>query len=239
MLNAGVAIANEALTRIEMPSEVLANVLFETINRLNLEQFGKTISAVSSIVNKVHEGNYILGRGDRKFKEVAEAAMERLVNSVNMEEIVRAIKAFFDDLNDLSDGLNAALWKNPLNMMVLAPLLPAAVNTVSGLTSKVLSKFNELPPDLSAQIVTSLISEIDTKRLGEILTGIAKLVNAVSESQAVFRILRDGMTRKGIPVLKLDGDCWNRRITPVSVLQEMILNFVNDVVAKGRRKRRR
>jgi hypothetical protein len=182
VLNAGVAIANEALTRIEMPSEVLANVLFETINRLNLEQFGKTISAVSSIVNKVHEGNYILGRGDRKFKEVAEAAMERLVNSVNMEEIVRAIKAFFDDLNDLSDGLNAALWKNPLNMMVLAPLLPAAVNTVSGLTSKVLSKFNELPPDLSAQIVTSLISEIDTKRLGEILTGIAKLVNAVSES---------------------------------------------------------
>jgi hypothetical protein len=47
------------------------------------------------------------------------------------------------------------------------------------------------------------------------------------------------MTRKGIPVLKLDGDCWNRRITPVSVLQEMILNFVNDVVAKGRRKRKR
>jgi benzoyl-CoA reductase/2-hydroxyglutaryl-CoA dehydratase subunit BcrC/BadD/HgdB len=63
--------------------------------------------------------------------------------------------------------------------------------------------------------------------------------HACKQSQAVFRILRDGMTRKGIPVLKLDGDCWNRRITPVSVLQEMILNFVNDVVAKGRRKRRR
>jgi benzoyl-CoA reductase/2-hydroxyglutaryl-CoA dehydratase subunit BcrC/BadD/HgdB len=63
--------------------------------------------------------------------------------------------------------------------------------------------------------------------------------HACKQSQAVFRILRDGMTRKGIPVLKLDGDCWNRRITPVSVLQEMILNFVNDVVVKGRRKRRR
>ena len=62
--------------------------------------------------------------------------------------------------------------------------------------------------------------------------------HACKQSQAVFRILRDGMTRKGIPVLKLDGDCWNRRITPVSVLQEMILDFVQNVVA-GRRRRRR
>ena len=182
LLNASVAIANDALSRIEMPSEVLANVLFEMINRLNLEQFGKTVSIISSIINKVHEGNYILGRGDRKFKEVSEVAMEKLVNSMNLEEIVKAVEAFFEDLNDLADGLNAALWKNPLNMMVLAPLLPAAVNTISGLTFKVLLKFNELPPDLSAQIMTSLISEIDTKRLGEILTGIAKLVNVVSES---------------------------------------------------------
>ncbi len=101
---------------------------------------------------------------------------------MNLEEIVKAINAFFEDFNDLTDGLNAALWKNPMNMMVLAPLLPAAVNTFSGLTSKALSKFNELPPDLSAQIMTSLISEMDTKRIGEILTGIAKLINAVLES---------------------------------------------------------
>ena len=62
--------------------------------------------------------------------------------------------------------------------------------------------------------------------------------HACKQSQAVFRILRDELSRKGIPVLRLDGDCWNRRITPVSVLQEMILDFVQNVVA-GRRRRRR
>ncbi len=72
VLNASVAIANDALGRIEMPAEVLANVLFETISRLNLEQFGKTVSAVSSIVNKVHEGNYILGSGNGEVGEFDE-----------------------------------------------------------------------------------------------------------------------------------------------------------------------
>ncbi len=63
--------------------------------------------------------------------------------------------------------------------------------------------------------------------------------HACKQSQAVFRILRDGMNSKGIPVLRLDGDAWNRRITPVSVLQEMILDFVQNVVAKKRRRRRK
>jgi benzoyl-CoA reductase/2-hydroxyglutaryl-CoA dehydratase subunit BcrC/BadD/HgdB len=63
--------------------------------------------------------------------------------------------------------------------------------------------------------------------------------HACKQSQAVFRILRDGMSSRGIPVLRLDGDCWNKRITPVSVLQEMILDFVQNVVTKRRRRRRR
>ncbi len=62
--------------------------------------------------------------------------------------------------------------------------------------------------------------------------------HSCKQTQSVFRILRDEATRIGIPVLRLDGDCWNRRITPVSVIQEMILDFVKNVVAKKRRRRR-
>jgi len=63
--------------------------------------------------------------------------------------------------------------------------------------------------------------------------------HACKQSQSVFRILRDELSKNGIPVLRLDGDCWNRRITPLTVLQEMILSFVNDVVSKGRRRKKR
>jgi benzoyl-CoA reductase/2-hydroxyglutaryl-CoA dehydratase subunit BcrC/BadD/HgdB len=63
--------------------------------------------------------------------------------------------------------------------------------------------------------------------------------HACKQSQSVFRILRDEMSRAGVPILRLDGDCWNRRITPVSVLQELILDFVHNVVARRKRRRRK
>jgi benzoyl-CoA reductase/2-hydroxyglutaryl-CoA dehydratase subunit BcrC/BadD/HgdB len=63
--------------------------------------------------------------------------------------------------------------------------------------------------------------------------------HACKQSQSVFRILRDELNKIGIPVLRLEGDCWNRKITPVSVLREMILDFVQNVVVRRRRRRRK
>jgi benzoyl-CoA reductase/2-hydroxyglutaryl-CoA dehydratase subunit BcrC/BadD/HgdB len=63
--------------------------------------------------------------------------------------------------------------------------------------------------------------------------------HACKQSQSVFRILRDELSKDGIPVLRLDGDCWNRRITPISVVQEMILDFVENIVAKRKKRARR
>ncbi|MCS7144205.1 MAG: hypothetical protein NZ879_04210 [Archaeoglobaceae archaeon] len=195
VLNAGIAISNDAIRRVELPSEVLASALFATLTKVDVEQMGKMLSNVSTLINKVHEGNYILGKGDRKFKEIAETTMEKFLNSMDVEEFRKAVNAILEDLNDFSDALNNALWKNPLTMMALAPLAPTALNLLMGIGSKALSKFNELPPDLSAQITTSLMKEIDTKKLGEILTGIAKVVNGVAESdpKAISNILNSAI----------------------------------------------
>ena len=43
------------------------------------------------------------------------------------------------------------------------------------------------------------------------------------------------MEQTGAPVLCLQGDCWIRRMTPTSVLQEEIGSFVDNVVARKRR----
>lgn len=182
ILNAGTTIAHDAIRRLELPSEVLANVLFETINRINVEKMGETVNEFSVLINRVHEGNYILGRGDRKFKEIAEATAEKLISAINMEEFSKAINAILEDISDISDAIANALWKNPMKIMVLAPLVPSIINALIGIASKAVAKFNELPPDLSAQIVSSILKEMDTKKIGEILTEVVKIVNGVLES---------------------------------------------------------
>ncbi|WP_456468072.1 hypothetical protein [Archaeoglobus sp.] len=179
--NAGIAIANDALQRSEMPAELLASATFNTLESLNVEELAKLVENLAKFVNRLHEGNYILGRGETKFKEVAESVIERFLNSTDVEELKKAILAVLDDVRDLSEAFNNALWRNPLTVMSLSSLIPVAVNVLIEILGRMISKFEELPSELTAQIVASLVKEIDTKKLGDVLTVAAKTFNEIAK----------------------------------------------------------
>jgi len=53
---------------------------------------------------------------------------------------------------------------------------------------------------------------------------------------AVTIVRNELMKRAGIPTLVLQGDSWIRRMTPIETLQELIQEFVDNVVRRGRRR---
>jgi hypothetical protein len=53
---------------------------------------------------------------------------------------------------------------------------------------------------------------------------------------AVTIMRNELMKRAGIPTLVLQGDSWIRRMTPIETLQELIQEFVDNVVRRGRRR---
>ncbi len=64
--------------------------------------------------------------------------------------------------------------------------------------------------------------------------------HSCKQTWSVFARVRNEVTeRTGVPVLTLQGDSWNRQMTPISVLQDEIGAFVDTVVARKRRRRRR
>ncbi|WP_290598146.1 MULTISPECIES: hypothetical protein [unclassified Archaeoglobus] len=179
--NASIAIANDALQRTEMPSELLASATFNTLESLNVEDLAKLVENLAKFVNKLHEGNYILGRGEAKFKEVAENIIERFLNSIDVEELKKAVLALLDDARDVNEAFTNALWRNPLALMSLSSLVPIAVNVLVEMLGKILSKFEELPVELTAQIVTTIIKEIDADKLGDVITVAARTFNEVAK----------------------------------------------------------
>jgi benzoyl-CoA reductase/2-hydroxyglutaryl-CoA dehydratase subunit BcrC/BadD/HgdB len=61
--------------------------------------------------------------------------------------------------------------------------------------------------------------------------------HACKQTWSVFaRVRSEIMRRTGIPVLGLQGDSWNRRITPPSALRDEIRSFVDTVVQRKRRR---
>jgi len=64
--------------------------------------------------------------------------------------------------------------------------------------------------------------------------------HACKQTWSIINTVRSEIKQQtGVPVLCLQGDCWIRRMTPTSVLKEEIGSFVDNVVAKKRRRTRR
>ena len=53
------------------------------------------------------------------------------------------------------------------------------------------------------------------------------------------RVRKEVMERTGVPVLTLQGDSWNRQMTPISVIQDELEAFVETVITRKRGRRRR
>ncbi len=64
--------------------------------------------------------------------------------------------------------------------------------------------------------------------------------HACKQTWSVFSIAREEvLKRSGVPTLGLQGDSWNRTMTPISVIKEEIEQFINNVVTKKTKTRRR
>lgn len=64
--------------------------------------------------------------------------------------------------------------------------------------------------------------------------------HACKQTQSIISQVRGEITKRtGVPVLCLTGDSWIRRMTPISVLQEELSSFVDNVVVKKKARRRK
>ncbi len=64
--------------------------------------------------------------------------------------------------------------------------------------------------------------------------------HSCKQTWSVFSVTRNEvLKRTGVPTLGLQGDSWIRSMTPMSVIQEEVEQFVNNVINKSNRRRRR
>ncbi|NLA12411.1 MAG: 2-hydroxyacyl-CoA dehydratase [Firmicutes bacterium] len=63
--------------------------------------------------------------------------------------------------------------------------------------------------------------------------------HSCKQTWSAFTVTRNEVLKKtGVPILGLQGDSWIRSMTPIGVIQEELEQFINNVVAGKRRRRR-
>ena len=143
-----------------LPSRDKEEIFGKILSRMNGAETGAAFTSAMRIVNEIHNTHPTF-LADH-FKDT----LEKWVESVDFGEIKDFADNSWPDVLALVKNANDALWNYPAKPVLLAALTPGVVNLALGVSQDTIERFNNSPPDLLADVLLSMLRELDGRQIG-------------------------------------------------------------------------
>jgi hypothetical protein len=155
-------------------------VLSDLIQRLDFDKWAETIQTWTVIAHSIEtENNQFVTQNLRP-------AIRAFLNKIDFSDLKDMLTQASSDINALSETLNSVLWKYPAKMVLLCSIIPLAGNTTCMVARNTLKHFNDVPPDILADILISIIKEFDIKIFAQMLDETAELARKIHTGAALI-----------------------------------------------------
>ena len=136
-------------------------------------------AAVEKVVDQVlssegQSANKIAGNAD--YAESLRPIFRELIEHIDFGEIKEAVDGSREDVTAIMRMANEEMWRYPAKVVCLLSLLPAVANMTVSAIKETLTPINTLAPDLLADVVLSLVDDIDGKNIGMLINELSELV---------------------------------------------------------------
>jgi hypothetical protein len=182
LLNMEIELLGHALTNIEMPPEIVASAMFNTISALDAEGLGRALSATATLINQIHHGNYMLGGGEPRFQAVLTEFTDRLLSTLDPAEAAKATVALAEDAETLSRVFADAIRTRPELAVIAAQTLVGAKTALLSAAAELIEEFSDLPEETVSQIVQSFKDPSTQQAAGRVVTAMAGLVGRLDKN---------------------------------------------------------
>lgn len=118
--------------------------------------------------------------------EAVRPLAKALIEETDFGEIRELMDAAADDCAALARAVNEEMWRFPAKVVCLLSFLPALANAAVRALTETAVPFNRLSPDLTADVVLSLVREVDAKRMGGLANEIFELVRKIHTGSALI-----------------------------------------------------
>ncbi len=154
----------------KMSLEEKAVCLERIIGRLFNGETGGLVTRITAALNQIHET-------DPEFLTRAlKPGIRNWIAAADFGEIKECAGKSGRDFSSVIRLVNDELWRYPAKVVLLLALLPDAANLAAGGAKDTLSRLNGISPDLVADIILTLLREIDGETLGKLINEIAELI---------------------------------------------------------------
>ncbi|MFH2065906.1 MAG: hypothetical protein ABIK15_11970 [Pseudomonadota bacterium] len=100
------------------------------------------------------------------------------------------LKDLLDSIHEISGEtikvMNDAIWKYPSKVVLLVSFLPSMINILIKVINECVGRFNNLAPDLVADVVLSCFRDIDAKHLGQTVNEFAELIRKLDTGSSLI-----------------------------------------------------
>jgi len=163
----------------EMPEEERRIFLKAFIENTDMGGIGEIITnLVKSLNMERHDPGFII--------EALRPKVRSLLSELDFGEIKEMADASADGIPSLVGMINEELWQYPAKMVCLFSLLPALGNILIRSSVKTLEPINQMPPDLLADVILSLVRDIDGKSIGLAVNQACEAVRKIHTGSALI-----------------------------------------------------
>ena len=114
--------------------------------------------------------------GDLDYAEILRPGFRELIEHIDFGEIKEAVDGSREDVTAIVRMANEEMWRYPAKVVCLLSLLPTVANMTVSAIKETLTPINTLAPDLLADVVLSLVDDIDGKNIGMLINELSELV---------------------------------------------------------------
>jgi hypothetical protein len=192
MVNAALAGAETFAAELaDMSPDARAQAAGALVGAIDAGRAGRALTSMLRALNGLHahEPSFVTER--------SRPLVRALIREIDFGELKEAVENSAADAAAFAAMVNEELWEYPAKVVCLLSLIPALVNTGMRAAVATLAPVNRMAPDLLADVMLSILRELDGARAGE-------LVNELCEA---LRKLRTGSAligEKGNPQLPLE-----------------------------------
>ena len=148
LANTLIKLLSVTLENTNLPPEILASALFNTIAALDAEEMGRLITTGSRMAIDLHAGNYILGGAEPRFRAVFTDVMKRMMDNVDAAAAGEALVALAEDTEVMAGVLVELIARDPDKAVLACRTGTALNNVLARVISNALAEANAWPDEL-------------------------------------------------------------------------------------------
>ncbi|MBU2511052.1 hypothetical protein KJ966_06930 [bacterium] len=148
-------------------------------NSLATAQTGEIFGSIVGLLKTVQTA-------DKHFlPRLVESMVSNWITKVDFGELKELLETSQDSMIEAVKACNSLIWKYPAKLVILLSFVPFCSNTLLKSLTVILSGFNQAPPDLVADIVLSLIKEINPDDVSDSLNNLFELARKIETGSAL------------------------------------------------------